>query len=187
MSIEGKHHYRFTYLKSEEWKTVRIEALARENGKCQICGEENLSNDAHHVWYPESIWDTRAEQLAILCRACHDFVHAMMPECKTNDEEVGRAHWSNFRNAIIAWRTAKWDSENLGLTTPITTRHLRERLDALNSELKKARLVSNDPEVRKCVFDFVADLKIRLLKFENKVVGASFNDDSQQRKFYNTK
>jgi len=72
MGIEGKHAYRFVYLKSEKWQNVRIEALAREGGKCQICGEESISNDAHHVWYPESIWETRSENLVILCRPCHE-------------------------------------------------------------------------------------------------------------------
>jgi hypothetical protein len=45
--------------------------------------------------------------LVILCRACHGFIHDMVPECKTNDEEVGRAHWAKFQNAIKAWRCDK--------------------------------------------------------------------------------
>jgi predicted HNH restriction endonuclease len=40
MSIEGKLFYREIYLKSEQWQTVRIEALAREKWCCQICKEE---------------------------------------------------------------------------------------------------------------------------------------------------
>lgn len=107
MSIEGKHAYRFGYLKSEQWKNVRIEALAREHGKCQICEEESISNDAHHIWYPQNIYETTERHLAILCRPCHEFVHQMMPECKTNDEEVGLNEWRKFKNAIIAWRREK--------------------------------------------------------------------------------
>jgi hypothetical protein len=107
MSIESKHAYRFGYLKSEEWGTVRIEALAREKALCQICGDESIHNDAHHVWYPENIWETTVNHLVILCRACHGFVHDMVPECKTNDEEVGRAHWAKFQNSIKAWRADK--------------------------------------------------------------------------------
>jgi hypothetical protein len=107
VSIEGKHAYRFGYLKSEEWQTVRIEALARDRARCQICREESIHNDAHHVWYPENIWETTVNHLVILCRACHGFIHDMVPECKTNDEEVGRAHWAKFQNAIKAWRCDK--------------------------------------------------------------------------------
>lgn len=107
MSIEAKHAYRFGYLKSEQWANVRLEALAREKAKCQICGEESLSNDAHHMWYPDNIYETREFHLVILCRPCHDFIHAMIPECKTSDEEQGRSHWLRFFNAIKIWRDQK--------------------------------------------------------------------------------
>lgn len=107
MSIEGKHAYRFGYLKSEQWSNVRLEALVREKAKCQICGEESISNDAHHIWYPDNIYETTERHLAILCRPCHDFVHVMLPDCKTNDEELGLREWQKLRNAIIAWRREK--------------------------------------------------------------------------------
>lgn len=104
MSIEGKHSYRFVYLKSEKWSNVRLDAIAREKGKCQICSEESISNDAHHIWYPESIWDTTQDHLVVLCRACHNFIHTMMPECKTDDESEGRSNWLKFSNSILVWR-----------------------------------------------------------------------------------
>lgn len=107
MSIEGKHAYRFGYLKSDKWKTVRLEALVREKGRCQICSEESISNDAHHIWYPESIWETQERHLVILCRICHDFVHCVLPDCKTKDEEYGTTQWNTLKNAIIAWRRDK--------------------------------------------------------------------------------
>lgn len=107
MSIEWKHAYRFRFLKSEKWKSVRLEALAREKGKCQICGEESISNDAHHIWYSKSMYDTTEKNLVVLCRPCHDFIHCMLPECKTKDERVGKENWLKFRNAIIAWRREK--------------------------------------------------------------------------------
>lgn len=107
MSIASLHSYRFGYLKSEQWKTVRLEALARERGKCQVCKEESIFNDAHHIWYPANIYDTTDAHLVVLCRACHDFVHAMRPECKTSDEAKGREEWMKFFNAISVWVFAK--------------------------------------------------------------------------------
>lgn len=86
MSIDGKHFYRFTYLKSEEWKTVRLITLAKNGGKCEICGKENWSNDCHHKVYPEDIWETKPINLVVLCRRCHDEVHELMrtrPDLKT--------------------------------------------------------------------------------------------------------
>lgn len=104
MSIEAKHAYRFIYLKSEQWEAVRLEALAFFGGKCQICGEESISNDAHHIWYPENLYETKAEQLVILCRACHSFVHAMLPNCKTSDRLDGIAQWNKIKKQIQLWR-----------------------------------------------------------------------------------
>lgn len=107
MSIASKHAYRFGYLKSDKWKAVRLDALVRERAKCQICAEESISNDAHHIWYPEDVYDTTEAHLVILCRPCHDFLHSMIPECKTRNEATGRANWVKYRNAIITWRTQK--------------------------------------------------------------------------------
>lgn len=107
MSIEAKHAYRFEYLKSEEWCTVRIEALAREKGKCEICGHESITNDAHHIWYPDNIYHTTEKHLAVLCRSCHSFLHAVLPECKTRDEEEGKKQWNTLRNALLVWRRDK--------------------------------------------------------------------------------
>lgn len=145
MGIEAKHAYRFEYLKSEKWSTVRIEALAREKGKCQICGEESIHNDAHHVWYPESIWDTTETHLVVLCRCCHEFLHVMLPECKTGDEESGKAQWTRFRNAIIVWRLNKQGifevmPEVLGYSGP---KDLRKGYDALKERFKEQQLVLN--------------------------------------------
>lgn len=124
MSIEGKHAYRFKYLKSDQWQAVRLEALVREKSLCQICGEESISNDAHHIWYPENIYETREVHLVILCRPCHEFVHAMLPECKTQNEEKGLAEWIRFKNAVVAWRIEKLklfrDAENLAAVNPNT-------------------------------------------------------------------
>ncbi len=78
MSIEGKHAYRFVFLRSDKWSAVRLEALLREKAKCQICKEESISNDAHHVVYPESVWDTTETDLIILCRPCHTLVHELL-------------------------------------------------------------------------------------------------------------
>lgn len=133
MSIESKHAYRFEYLKSEQWKNVRIEAIAREGGKCQICFTESIHHDAHHMWYPDCIWETTANHLVVLCRSCHNFVHEMIPECKTNDESEGRTHWNKYHNAILAWRAAHQDLFNGHEVIPFKAPELREAY----SDLKK--------------------------------------------------
>jgi len=154
MSIESKHAYRFGYLKSEKWKGVRLEALVREKAKCQICGDESISNDAHHVWYPESIWETTEKHLVVLCRGCHEFVHAMLPECKTDDEEKGRTQWIKLRNAILAWRQ---DKQPLFKNYPdiqeasdklTTVKSLRDAYLSLKAEYKEQAKVIEDYQKR---------------------------------------
>ena len=107
MSIESKHAYRFGFLKSDEWTCVRLEALLREKGMCQVCGDESIFNDAHHIWYPENIYETEECHLVILCRPCHSLIHSLFPHCKTSDEGIGRSTWTSFRNAFEAWRISK--------------------------------------------------------------------------------
>lgn len=139
MGIAAKHAYRFGYLKSEHWSNVRIEALAREKGKCQICSEESISNDAHHIWYPDNIYETRADQLVILCRPCHDFLHSVCPEAKTPDEDAGRAEWLKFSNAIFAWRRKKAELffEDQGLGAEVPAKELRVELVRLRQRIKE--------------------------------------------------
>lgn len=138
MSIESKHAYRYGYLKSEEWQNVRIEALAREGGKCQVCGEESIGNDAHHIWYPENIYLTKEHHLVILCRDCHNFVHAVRPECKTRDEVKGKVEWKVFIDAVVLWRSSKLpvftNAEGIKTINPVL---LRQKLCRIKSDLQK--------------------------------------------------
>lgn len=136
MSVESKHAYRFGYLKSEQWSTVRIEALARERGRCQVCGEESISNDAHHIWYPENIYETKAFHLAILCRPCHEFIHSIRPETIYKDEIEGIRAWNNFSGAVLRWRIARGTNLNeiAGLQGVSRMRELGARYDQLRKE-----------------------------------------------------
>lgn len=111
MSLAARHAYRNGYLKSEKWQIVRLEALVREKGKCEICGRESHANDAHHIWYPDKIYDTTERHLAVLCRPCHILVHTFLPECKTRNENEGRDQWFFFRKTVIAWRLAQATTE----------------------------------------------------------------------------
>ena len=135
MSISGKHSYRFGFLKSEKWKIVRLEALVRENSICQICGIRDLSNDAHHVWYPLDIYETKQEQLVVLCRACHTFVHEVMPDCKTTNEQEGKRIWEKFSNAVKNWKESRIQFFETGITGGLQS--LRDAYLNLKQDLEK--------------------------------------------------
>ena len=107
MGIESKHSYRFVYLKSEKWDSVRLEALVRDGAKCFVCGFESISNDAHHLCYPKSFWDTTPDDLIILCRACHNFMHKLesLNIVKFKDSKFSSAsRVSEICMAIKSWR-----------------------------------------------------------------------------------
>lgn len=140
MSVEEKYAYRFGYLRSEKWQSVRLDTLVRESGKCQICGEESISNDAHHVWYPVNIYDTNSQHLVILCRDCHKLFHSLFPNSNTNDEDVGRKTWITFRNAMEIWILSR--RPEVGAPQNIKQfreahKKLRKKFDFLHSEYQR--------------------------------------------------
>ena len=103
MSIEGKRAYRFDYLKSEKWKTVRSEALAKAKAKCAICGYESVFNDCHHLFYPPSFWDTKADDLVVLCRNCHQLIEFLARKGKRRGQ---RHTWfAAVSEALKIWIT----------------------------------------------------------------------------------
>lgn len=169
MNVESAHAYRFEYLKSDQWKSVRLEALAREKGKCQICGLESIFNDAHHIWYPENIYDTKENQLVVLCRPCHDFLHTMLPDCKTRDEEFGRSQWIKFRNAIEHWRLEKMALFDRPTEGFVRMRELGKAYDNLKSKIaeqhstiqKYEQLLGYKPELRAAPFNKSEDAQIK--------------------------
>lgn len=155
MSINGKHAYRFVYLKSEEWKTVRVEALARSAAKCEICGEENISNDAHHIYYPESFWQTKVEHLVILCRPCHNVAHALIKNGKKSKEE-SISEWEAIIKALQIWRAEKseWmkDPDAVAILCPKQLREAYEHAKEECSRMEmKMRLEKKNPPLVKFI------------------------------------
>lgn len=105
MSINSKHAYRFVYLRSEKWDNVRLEALVAAQAKCRICGFESVGNDAHHITYPESFWDTSVDDLVILCRPCHELTHAFLTEKRLSKEER-QGKWQLMIRVLSKWRAS---------------------------------------------------------------------------------
>lgn len=70
-------YYRNTYLKSQDWKTLRLAKLNHQKERCQICGFTSSHNDVHHVKY-RRLYDVECQDLRVLCRGCHDGVHALL-------------------------------------------------------------------------------------------------------------
>jgi len=64
------------FMMSAAWKKIRAAAIARANGKCESCGwDDNLT--VHHKTYRRFGGQELPEDLEVLCRTCHERVHAL--------------------------------------------------------------------------------------------------------------
>lgn len=62
------------YLDSDEWKAKRKEALEEAGNKCSICGSTDHLQ-VHHLSY-EELEGKDISQVRVLCKSCHEKVHA---------------------------------------------------------------------------------------------------------------
>lgn len=66
------------YLKTTHWDTIRLAALKRAGYRCQICNTGNTTLDVHHRTY-ERRGSELPTDLTVLCRACHEKFHDIVP------------------------------------------------------------------------------------------------------------
>jgi hypothetical protein len=103
-TVEGRHFYRFKYLKSDHWQNLRLEKLASVDACCERCGTRDLSNDVHHLNY-RKLYDVQLDDLAVLCRRCHDLVHEALELFR---EKINSSERNRFRRSLrFIKRTAK--------------------------------------------------------------------------------
>ncbi len=168
MGIEAKHSYRFVYLKSEKWDTVRLEALARDEAKCCICGFQSISNDAHHINYPPSVWDTREDDLVILCRPCHNLAHDL--EKLHIIKFSGNKAFSICRMKELCAALHKWKADTNWEITPEAARE---------SVVHSQKLLSRLPNCYVCDTNLgrIERRKFKCCPAEPEKIGTTFCDD----------
>lgn len=60
------------YLQTVHWDGIRRRAMARYRGQC-LCGKDAVA--AHHITYKRKGFE-RTEDVAALCKSCHDTWHS---------------------------------------------------------------------------------------------------------------
>lgn len=70
--------YSKVYLRSEHWINLRNQAIADAAGKCRLCGSVSVFNDVHHINYKGGVFQVEKSNLRVLCRVCHEKVHALI-------------------------------------------------------------------------------------------------------------
>ena len=102
----------YDYLHSEEWQAKRLQALVRDNFRCQLCGS-GTNVQVHHINYENLHTDAELDDLVTLCKACHEKVHSTDLQAKfekqTSDmhtlavsllqENMRAEAWQKFENA----------------------------------------------------------------------------------------
>lgn len=92
MGVAAKHNYRFGFLQSEFWKTMRLRVISEHYGFCAACGTKWGANlDVHHLFYPKNPYDIKACELWALCRRCHDAIHEFCNPGKNKNICEGKA------------------------------------------------------------------------------------------------
>ena len=65
------------YLKSAQWKALRLATLKRDHYTCQQCGIYNVPLDVHHIHY-NNLGNEPLEDLVCVCRSCHQEIHNLL-------------------------------------------------------------------------------------------------------------
>ena len=65
------------YLKSAQWKALRLATLKRDHYTCQQCGIDNVPLDVHHIHY-NNLGNEPLEDLVCVCRSCHQEIHNLL-------------------------------------------------------------------------------------------------------------
>ena len=61
------------YIKSKEWKKVRLGLFKLRGKKCEKCGQTKLIH-VHHLTY-KNLFNEKPEDLQILCKKHHEDAH----------------------------------------------------------------------------------------------------------------
>lgn len=102
MGLEARHAYRFGYLQSEHWATLRARKLAAVDGRCICCAKQDPGNDVHHIHYGQDLLKTKLKHLAVLCREHHDMIHQFSDKIRAEWGCVGHSERLDSRVFIVA-------------------------------------------------------------------------------------
>lgn len=61
------------YLRTDHWRAIRMGAIDRSRGHCQLCGKTEQLH-VHHNSY-KNLGEERPEDLIVLCQGCHKKFH----------------------------------------------------------------------------------------------------------------
>lgn len=99
--IQGKEYQQGNLYNYENKKSYLI---ARENGRCQLCGKESIKNNSfrsHHIIQRKDGGTDAPENLALLHKKCHDRVHEKGLKFNKNKQFKSETFMSIIRWNIV--------------------------------------------------------------------------------------
>lgn len=79
------------FLDSDWWINLS-RSKRRAVKKCQRCGRKKKLQ-SHHIRYAENWFDTKLEDLEVLCRRCHELEHNIVPVKFTPNTKSQASQW----------------------------------------------------------------------------------------------
>jgi len=98
------------YLKSEEWRQLRIDLYDFRGSKCEKCGStKNLQ--VHHKHY-SNIFNEEPEDLIVLCSRCHAETHGLIKPKKDKKKYKKAKKKKKFVTNLSRREELKLEKEN---------------------------------------------------------------------------
>ena len=91
------------YLKTKEWNALRQDCFKRFGDCCMGCGSHR-NIQAHHVFYPRVIQETKVDHLMSLCAECHKAVHCSEERASCYREEFADSMRNSLAKRLRALR-----------------------------------------------------------------------------------
>jgi 5-methylcytosine-specific restriction endonuclease McrA len=83
-------------LKDPRWQKRRYEIIKQRKSTCEMCGYIGSKLNIHHLRYDGEPWESKDEDLMLLCKECHRKKHR--PEIK--DRMFDKMHISTWLSGL---------------------------------------------------------------------------------------
>jgi hypothetical protein len=127
------------YLKSDHWKTLKVQKALVEPRQCVACPEKKVQ--LHHMLYRELFEETRLEDTCWLCRECHRTFHLRAGVKINTKRSVEWIRQETIR--IIQFNVKKRQNQKL------TKRERRRIKTEMRREAKRLRREKHEARCRK--------------------------------------
>jgi hypothetical protein len=142
------------YLKSNEWKLVKLDIIQQRGNRCERCKEQRQVNilHLHHKTYVR-LFNERLSDLELLCPKCHMAEHGIKDK-KSKKPKNSTIVSKNIHNQLNALQK-RFDSGKIAtkLEYDIKVRRVKKKAKLNNIEIKPKNKMSSVARVEQRIRD----------------------------------